>query len=325
MARLKNWLCVSRARPVSANWVPLLFLALLWALAAWCHYNLPGLVLPMVWLLCALGSAAYLLTLVGFVFFGDRDRPVGASTRTATALAVGAAMIFAVYAWGKWPEGTNPTDAAPTSENAAKPDGNDSLDSINVFAAILGAMLAAVALIAQKSAVDARMEAERARKDILEALDIRVLALSSRMLERAQTAKAEAENFLDEAYGIMDQDQDMTRFLHLGAEGLKRLAKLFVLLHQWLLEPQLTLTDDLIGNMTILKFDLRALKQATQAGGPRLHDQEQRLRADYWRPAGRLIERLLEAPHGPPNPAVPQEAEKVWVILHEVRVILDRL
>ena len=96
------------------NWLPLLLLALLWTLVTWCHPKLfPGTVSPIFWPFFALGSAAYLLTLAGFVFFGNRDRPVDASTRTATALAVGAAIIFAVYAWAEWTNGTNLPSAVP--------------------------------------------------------------------------------------------------------------------------------------------------------------------------------------------------------------------
>jgi hypothetical protein len=326
-------------------------------LAAWYHLNLfPGATLLVPWSLCAFGSAAYLLTLAGFVFFGNHERPVDGSTRTATALAVGAAIIFVIYAWSEWPKGadlpdnpaSNPSNRSHLSSasqttsscpnqttsscasavsiplNGTKSDGEDSLNLVNIFAAILGVVLAAVALIAQKSAVDAKAEAERAREDILEALDIRIVALSSRLLERAQTAKVEAEDFLDEAYEIADQDQEMTRFLHLGIEGLKRLAKFLMLLHRWLLEPRLTSTTDLEEKAAMLKLALKILdEKTTQAATSLIRDQTQRLRTEYWQPAGRLIESLLIL--GLPRSAISTEAEKVMLKLREVRAMLNRL
>lgn len=322
--RLAIWFHSGQAWSVNANWFPLLFLALLWMLAEWCHLNLfPSTVLPTTWSLCALGSAAYLLTLAGFFFFGNHDRSVDASTRTATALAVGAATIFAIYAWDKWPEGTKPTGAMPISADVAKPDGNNPLDSINVFAAILGAVLAGVALIAQKSATDAKAEAERARKDILEALDIRAVALSSRLLERAQAAKSEAEELLTKANEMATRDQSIARFLSLGTSSLGRLARFFMLLHHSILDPYLTPASDLVGNATILILDLQALNRAAQAAEKSARDQEIRLRIKYWQPAGRLIESLLIL--GLPRSTVPTEAEKVMLKLQEVRAMLNQL
>lgn len=306
-----------------ANWFPLLLLALLWVLVVWYHCNF--CLFPISWPLCALGSAAYLFTLTGFVFFGDRDRSVDVSTRIATALAVGAATMFTIYAWDKWPEGANPTGAVSTSADAAKPDGNHPLDSINVFAAILGVVLAAVALIAQKSAADAKAEAEHARKDILEAFDIRIMALSSRLLAHAQGAKLEAETLLDEANGIVagdPRDQSIAYFLRLGTASLGRLAKFFMLLHHWILDPRLTLAADLAGCAEILVLDLRALDRTAKATRQSISDYEQRLRIEYWQPAGRLIENLLT--FGSPSSAISTEAEKVMLKLQEVRTMLNR-
>lgn len=335
-----------------ANWFPLLLLALMWTLAAWYHRDF---CLSISWSLCALGSAAYLITLAGFVFFGNHDRPVDASTRTATALAMGAAMIFAVYAWGKWPESTNPTGTVPTSAgevkldtgsktrityekkvaptppNPTKPDGNDPLNSVNIFAAILGVVLTAVTLIAEKSAVDARAEAEKAKAEAKKAREdmhvviseTNALVRASYLLERAQAAKAEADKLVAEAYEIGAQDQDVACFLRLGADGLKRLARFFMYLHHWILEPPLTPTNDLVGMATKLILDLETLNRAAQTNEPRVRDWEQRLRAEYWQPAGRLIESLLV--HGLPSSATPTEAEKVILKLQGVRAMLAQL
>lgn len=368
MAHLTKWFCTSRAWSVSASWFPLLFLTLLWVLAAWGHFHFfPNAIPPMLWLFFALGSAAYLLTLGGFVFFCDPERPANGSTRTATALAIGIAMIFGAYAWSQWPKGTNfPTNAIfksldatnlpsasqttaggasavptqlnvakhsgvpdqttsncvniiPTPPNEAKSDSGDPLNLVNVFAAMLGVILAAVALIAQKSAVDAKAEAEKARKDILEALDIKILALSSLLLAYAQAAKSEAQELSSEAYEIEEnQDQDTARFLRQGSLGLERLSKFLMVLYQWMLDPRLTLATDLAGRAANLRLDLRLLEAAQTKSG-----HEQRLRIEYWRPVVRLIENLLIL--GSPSSAISTEAEKVMLKLQEVRAMLAKL
>lgn len=372
MALLTNWLRTGRAWSVSASWFPLLLLALLWILAAWCHLHLfPDAIPSMLWPFFAFGSAAYLLTLAGFVFFCNPESPVDGSTRIATALAIGIAMIFGVYAWSQWPKGTdlptntiskpsngtklssqvlsstsqttaNGTSAVPTQLNAAKhssvpdqstsncvsvmftppneakSDNGDSLNLVNVFAAILGVVLAAVALIAQKSAVDAKAEAEKARKDILEALDIKILALSSRLLAYAQAAKSEAQELSSESYDIGNQDQYLARFLSRRSTSLGRLAKFFMLLHHWILDPRLVPTADLAGYVAILALDLPVLETNQNT-----FDREQRLRIEYWQPAGQLIENLLIL--GSPSSAISTEAEKVMLKLQEVRAMLAKL
>lgn len=367
VTRLANWLCTGRAWSVSANWFPLLILALLWILVAWYHLNLfPDTVPPAIWPFLALGSTAYLLMLAYFLLSSNHDRLVGVSTRTAMALAMGAATIFSVYAWNEWPKETN-FSASPASNqsntsnlsnaskttsscsvtvptplskgkpssvsnkitsccintvsaplNEIKSENEDSLSLVNIFAAILGIVLAAVALIAQKSAVDAKTEAEKARKDILEALNIKVVALSSLLLAYAQAAKSEAQELSNESYEIGSQDQDLARFLSRRSTGLNRLAKLFMLLHHWILAPRLIPTTDLAGCVALLKLDLPVLgtNQSTL-------DREKRLRIEYWRPAGRLIDNLLDL--NVPNSAVPTEAEKVILQLQEVRATLDQL
>lgn len=303
------------------NCFPLLLLALLWTLAAWYNRNF---CLPISWSLFALGSAAYLLTLVYFVFFGDRDQLVDVSTRTTTALAVGAAAIFVIYAWDKLPESGNPAGTMSTSAEATKSDGNNPLDSINIFAAILGAILAAVALIAQKSAVDARTEAERARKDILEALDIRIVALSSDLLEHAQAAKYKEEELLQEVEEIADQDQNTAIFLRLGADCLVRSSRFFSHLHRWILEPRVIPANDPVGKATMLLLKLEALAKASNTATHFVCKHElKQLRTEYWRPAIRLIEKLLIL--GLPNSATPTDAEKVMLKLREVNTMLNKL
>jgi hypothetical protein len=63
-----------------------------------------------------------------------------------------------------------------TQSNATKVDGNDPLNLVNIFAAILGVVLAAMALIAEKSAAEARAEAEKAKAEAEKAReDMRVI------------------------------------------------------------------------------------------------------------------------------------------------------
>lgn len=90
-----------------------------------------------------------------------------------------------------------------TPQNEIKSENGDSLNLVNIFAAILGIVLAAVALMAQKSAVDAKTEAEKARTDILEAFDIRILAFSDRLLEQARTATLKKEEFSEKSIRLL--------------------------------------------------------------------------------------------------------------------------
>ena len=296
---------------VSADLFPLLLLALLWSLGALCYQYLTLPSLP--WSIYTSGSTAYLLTLVGFVVFGNRGQSSGASTRIATALAVGAATIFAGYSYGDWSGGSNP----------AKTNGADSLGSINIFAAILGVVLAAVALIAQKSATDARTEAEQARKDILDALDIKMLALNSHLLEHALTANADSDELMKQAHDTADHDEQFARFLDYGAKGLKTLAKSFMYLHKWTLDPRLTPAYGLSQKAFCLKLDLSLLEKAIKTAGPIEWAEHQRLRTAYWQPASRLIESLLA--QGLVKSATPSDAEKVILVLQDVRKMLNQL
>lgn len=380
VARLANWLRTDRAWSVSANWFPLLLLALLWVLVAWCHLNLfPDTIPSALWPFFALGSTAYLLTLAYFLLSSGHDRLVGVSTRTAMALAMGAAMIFSVYAWNEWPKETNlpagPASnqsntsnlsnaskttgscsvAAPTPLSKAKPssasnqitsscvsivstpqneiksENGDSLNLVNIFAAILGIVLAAVALIAQKSAVDAKTEAEKARTDILEAFDIRILALSDRLLEQAQTATLKKEEFLQKKeefsqianHSILEH-QNTIKFFDLGCDCLVRLSRFFSNLHRWILEPRIIPANDSVNMANIFLWKLDALDKAQKAViDLSFKDESKQLRIEFWQPGIRLIERLLTI--GLPKSAIPTEAEKVMLKLQEVRAMLDQL
>lgn len=338
MARLVAWWSKLRSSKGNHAWLPLLVLTLFWALlGGWCHLDLYHCIkIAKPWPLLALGSSGYLVTVVGFVIFGSRNRPADISSRIAVALAVGAALVFVSYTWNTWPDtyatpgglskGATASLANPDLiqvANTTKAEGNDPLSPVNALAAVLALVLAVVTLIAQKSAVDARVEAERAREDILQALDIRALALSSRLLERAQSAKTRADLLVEEANEISNQDEDMAYFLRLGANSLTRLARFFSDLHRWMLEPRLSPAKDLVGIATTLILDLHVFDIAKKAYGPGVPILKQSLRTEYWQPAVHLIESLLDG--GLPSAATSLEVEKVTGKLHEVRAMLNQL
>lgn len=319
------------------NWLPLLLLALLWTLVVYCHLNLfPGVVLPIFWLYFSLGSAAYLSTLAGFIIFGNRDRPADIPTRIATALAVGGSVVFAMYALNKGFGNTNANIIFTPSNNVPWSGTNNPLNSTNISVPLLGLILSAVALIAHKSAADARNEAEKAKKEAEKAredmvtinAETKVFAHAGRLLAYAQEAKLKVEDLLNEANEIVtnssdDHEQSIAYFLRLGTTSLGRLAKFFMLLHHWIMDPQLTHTADLAGYAEILVLDLQALDRTAQATRQSMPAYEQRLRTEYWQPAGRLIENLLI--FGSPSSAISTEAEKVMLKLKEVRAMLAKL
>lgn len=303
---------------LSANWFPLLILSLLLSVTLFCSENLS---FPIAWRICALGSVAYLLTLAGFVVFNSQGETANASTRTATALAIGAATMFAVYAWGESALLALPNLTIHGGNQPLTALGDEKpLDKVNLFATLLGMVLAAVALIAQKSAADARTEAEKARRDILDALDIRTLALSNQLLERALAAKAESDEMIAEASETAETDENIAHCLRHGAAGLTSMAKFFMVLHHWLLEPRLASSSELLGKATKLILDLSLLNNTPQSQLE--SDLNKRLRIEYLQPAGRLIETLLR--QGMPSSASAAEAEKVMSKLGEVRTMFNQ-
>lgn len=319
MARLSDWARTCAANTACVAWLPLLVLPFLWAIAGlWYHWNLfHGSALAKPWLLWAVGSAGYLLCLAGFGLFGDRQRPANLQTRITTALALGAALCFATYAWSEY--STAKGGAGPTGTAA------DPLSPVNAIAAVLAVVLAAVTLIAQKSASDARTEAEKARNDILDAMNIRLLASASRLLERAQAARSEAEEVLQQANETAELDPATGAYLNLAAACLGRVSKFLLAAHSQILDAGALDSEDLVGKASLLRLELRALAKATTSAGSSILDTERRLRSEFWRPSGLLILAMSASFSDLPRHASVAESDKMLAALRDVGKMLNEI
>ncbi|WP_089724846.1 hypothetical protein [Candidatus Thiosymbion oneisti] len=324
------WLTGRAARYGGTNlnphWFPLLVLVLMWAvfLTEW-YFDLFGLIaIPNLWVLLASGSIGYLVTLVGFVWWGDRHRPADAMARIATALAMGGIFALLIFSWGEWPPITTGTSQGTLA--AKEVDiGDEVLDPITALAAVLAVVLVVMTLIATKSAADAHADAQRARSDILEALDIRILTQASRLLERSQAAKVEAEELLARANDAAEQDKQITRLSNLAAFALLHLSKLLTGLHGWILEPALTPSSDLVSNAALLRLDIRALDNALYELDQGFREWEQNLRTRHWQPTVRLLEALLLSLNRDSDRLGDAETADVVRVLRDTRTRLNRL
>lgn len=230
-------------------------------------------------------SAGYLFTLAGFTFFGRRSFPLDGHARVAASLAVGLGLVFLSYSGSDWLP-------APLAMGASPGNGSDSLNPVNAIAAVLAVVLAVVTLIAQKSASDARMEAEKARADILGALDIRLLAESTRLLALAQDASAMVRDLFDEANSIARQDEPLAKCLTATALVLSRLHKFLSTLHLWSQEPDVASAQEVADTVYMFSLDLAVMERLSSGVGG-LDDLHRALRRQFWHPLARTLEKLL--------------------------------
>lgn len=305
MVRLTDFLDRRNSVAALAAWIPLLALPVIWlGIGIWYHLNLFHVAaVPRPWLLWAAGSAGYLLTVAGLAVLGDKHRPMHAWSCIAVALAVGSALALIAYVLVSVYGPGLALSVSPVSSG-----GSDPMSPTNALAAVLAVVLAVVTIIATKSAADARAEAERARKEILDAIDVHMLARASQLLERALVARTVAEELEEDAENISQLDPVRGRFLRLVASCLRRTAKSLVLLHRWLLDRHVEGIDQLPGMLETLVLDLRLLENAPA-------NVTSRLRNEFLRP----IARLLDAIQGNINFSfVPiAEAEQVSSVLRK--------
>ncbi len=137
------------------------------------------------------GVAAYLLSMVGFVALGRRNQAWPAWTQIGVATALGIAVALAAHLYATHhrplpyttvctPLPADPRDAsaqrllceAKVASTAPLPAAKDAeakspLDDINALAAVLAVALAVLTLVAQKSASEARGEAEKAQEMVI--------------------------------------------------------------------------------------------------------------------------------------------------------------
>lgn len=124
------------------------------------------------------GMAAYLLSVAGFVAFGRRKEawPVWTQIGVAAALGIAVTLSAKLYTDYNRPqpcttvlthmparscEASLPQQQLPDDPKAKSP-----LDDLSAFAAVLAVALAVLTLVAQKSASEARSEAEKAQEMI---------------------------------------------------------------------------------------------------------------------------------------------------------------
>lgn len=277
---------------IHGAWLPLLALPLIWiATGSWYHLNLFHIsAIPHLWFLWAMGNAGYLLAVAIFAAFGDRHHPANFSTRIAVALAFGAAVAFFAYAYTDRPVSkplaANTANAATAIVDTLKADSSDPLNPVNALAAVLAVVLAVVTLIAQKSATDAKMEAEKAHEDMRRiSAEASILIAASRLLERAQATRIEAEELAEQAKNIAATDPNYGTYLSRAAMCLKRMERFLITLHQWLLDSHSIAIRDISGIGTLLILDLSLLASGSA-------DDTRRLRTQFMLPVCRLIESI---------------------------------
>ncbi|WP_300437099.1 hypothetical protein [Zoogloea sp.] len=167
------------------------------------------------------GMAAYLISIAGFVAFGRRKEawPVWTQIGVAAALGIAVTLSAKLYTDYNRPqpcttvlthmparscEASLPQQQLPDDPKAKSP-----LDDLSAFAAVLAVALAVLTLVAQKSASEARSEAEKAqemiagRRSEIHRIEIWVrLALESQRLRESGRKQIE----LFETYEAIDFD-----------------------------------------------------------------------------------------------------------------------
>jgi len=280
MASIKDkWSIVVRA------WLPIIPGVGVIALLAWGDFLLHTGNIDTVRRALSVGAAGYLFTLAGFTFFGRRSVPASGQDRVAASLAIGLGFVFLSLLDLAW---------LRTSPGIGVPPGNESdpLSPVNATAAVLAVVLAVVTLIAQKSASDARMEAEKARNDILGAVDIRLLATSTRLLALAQDAGSMARDFIDDADSIALKDEAHAKYLVAAALALGRLRRFLSALHLWSQEADVASVQEVGNTLYMLSLDLDTVERLSGNFTP-LNDHNRVLRLQFWHPVARTLEKLL--------------------------------
>ena len=166
------------------------------------------------------GMAAYLLSVAGFVAFGRRKEawPVWTQIGVAAALGIAVTLSAKLYTDYNRPqpcttvlthmparscEASLPQQQLPDDPKAKSP-----LDDLSAFAAVLAVALAVLTLVAQKSASEARTEAEKAQEMVVGAWEIRMNGIWTRLaLESQRLRESGGEQIeLFETYEATDFD-----------------------------------------------------------------------------------------------------------------------
>ncbi len=176
------------------------------------------------------GMAVYLISMAGFVAFGRRNQAWPAWTQIGVAAALGIAVTLSAELYADYnrlqpcttsltrtrgaslPQKPLPDDPKATSP-LEKPLPDDPktkspLDDLSAFAAVLAVALAVLTLVAQKSASEARTEAEKAQEMVVGAWEIRMNGIWTRLaLESQRLRESGREQIkLFETYEATDFD-----------------------------------------------------------------------------------------------------------------------
>lgn len=179
-----------------------------------------------------IGVAAYLLGMVGFVALGRRNQawPAWTQIGVACALGIAVALLTQIYAAQSrlssqtavssvqlvnqcdasrrlvlCPAATVVLQSGYGGAEAKDSEAKSPLDGINALAAVLAVALAVLTLVAQKSASEARSEAEKAKELVEGAWDLRkTRILTSLALEAQRLRKSGREQ--SELYSMYEDN-----------------------------------------------------------------------------------------------------------------------
>ena len=267
------------------------------------------------------GSAAYLLMVAGFVVFGHRSKPYSAWIQVSTALAVGVPVGLCVDVYSNSKEHfagavqlvceaqggasksnfaqpfnflCRPLSVVKKNTSAVKEVVSENpLEKINLFAAVLAVALAALTLVAQKAASEARHEADQAAIRVRESERRAYLQnlWAFFLLEAQRIKNGEASN--SDGYASLEEIEPDLAYLHLRwNELLGALNNLLVDLLPCVTEDRI---DELNVPVNIVEVHVRGLAKAhrdcaTSASIELLHDQSRR----YVAPLRQLLQRSVD-------------------------------
>jgi hypothetical protein len=178
------------------------------------------------------GVAAYLLSIVGFVALGRRNQPWPAWTQIGVAAALGIAVALSAQLYATHyrtqsytivctPPPADPRDASEqrllceskgasivSQSDAKDAEAKGPLDGINALAAVLAVALAVLTLVAQKSASEARGEAEKAQEMVVGGWGIKMSGIWTRLALESQRLRESGKERIKwyEAYETLDPD-----------------------------------------------------------------------------------------------------------------------
>lgn len=291
----------------------LFLVALLWTGLAALDYScdLDSAIFDTFRVFAAAGSAIFLISVVALGLRRQQDQ-AGALVTLLVALCLGLAASLLTYLLLELPSTGLPGDKpAP-------------LDPLNALAAVLAVILAVMTFVAQKAAVDARLEAEKARATVVEALDVRLLALAGRLIQLALDCSMAGADYRERASSPLEPGQARFRLNSSAATALTDLSKFLAQCHRALLDPVAGEADEVIAKATTLRLDLEILKQAL-AGGltPGMGSVYRQLRRHQLLPAARLIEQVTGGVGGWAGAPPPADLTALVAELRKVRRLLE--